>query len=122
MLKSGGRPFIMVERVLRAFDSSRNERPFPTRRAERIAQRVNGNLPFWLAHDDLARGPGASACICTGAAWSRCCGRAWPRCRARIDFVAARTVLVILVPLISGGRRLCQLRYLDGDPLVLRRP
>jgi hypothetical protein len=38
----------------------------------------------------------------------------------RTDFGVSAMVLVLLALLISGGRRLRHLRYLDGDPLVLR--
>lgn len=38
----------------------------------------------------------------------------------RSDFGAATMVLVILALLISGGRRLRHLLYLEGDPIVLR--
>ena len=38
----------------------------------------------------------------------------------RSDYGVVSMVLLVLALLISGGRRLRQLRYLDGDPAVLR--
>src|SRR5436309_13366572 len=38
----------------------------------------------------------------------------------RTDFGVPAMVLAILALLIAGGRRLRHLRYMDGDPLVLR--
>src|SRR5438477_7289295 len=38
----------------------------------------------------------------------------------RTDFGVPAMVLAILALLIAGGRRLRHLRYVDGDPLVLR--
>jgi hypothetical protein len=86
-----------------------------------LRQRVNGNLAFRFAHDGLTshaglefvrrylHGSGLVAVL-----------RQYVATLPRTDFGAARMVLVILALLISGGRRLRQLRYLDGDPLVLR--
>jgi hypothetical protein len=51
-----------------------------------------------------------------GALVRQMVGTAMPR----TDFGVARMVLVLLALLISGGRRLRHLRYLDSDPIVLR--
>jgi len=84
--------------------------------------RVNGNLTFRFAHagltshaglEFLRRYLGRSG---IGTVMRQMLEPALPR----TDFGVARMVLVILALLISGGRRLRHLRYLDGDPLVLR--
>jgi len=86
-----------------------------------LRQRVNGNLTFRFANKGLTShagleflrrylyGSGLVAVL-----------RQHVATLPRTDFGAARMVLVLLALLISGGRRLRQLRYLDGDPLVLR--
>jgi hypothetical protein len=92
------------------------------RRRADLRGRVNGNLTFRFAHEGLTshaglellrRHFGASG---IGALVRQMVGTAMPR----TDFGVARMVLVLLALLISGGRRLRHLRYLDSDPIVLR--
>jgi DDE family transposase len=91
------------------------------RRAD-LRGRVNGNLAFRFEHEGLTshaglefvrRYFGASG---VGSLLRQMVGTTLPR----TDFGVPRMVLVLLALLISGGRRLRHLHYLDGDPLVLR--
>jgi hypothetical protein len=91
------------------------------RRAE-LRGRVNGNLAFRFAHTGLTSHAGLEffrrylAGSGVGVLLRQLRGPGMPR----TDFGVPRMVLVLLALLISGGRRLRHLRYLDGDPLVLR--
>ena len=91
------------------------------RRAD-LRGRVNGNLAFRFAHEGLTSHAGLEfvrrylGMSGIGALLRQRVGSALPR----TDFGVPRMVLVLLALLISGGRRLRHLRYLDGDPIVLR--
>jgi len=84
--------------------------------------RVNGNLALRFAHEGLTSHAGLEflrrylGTSGISALLRQMVGTAMPR----TDFGVPRMVLVLLALLISGGRRLRHLRYLDGDPLVLR--
>src|SRR5258705_4239228 len=49
-----------------------------------------------------------------------CCGASWRRPLPPTDYGGVGLVLVVLALLLSGGRRVRHLRYLDGDPIVRR--
>src|SRR5882672_4265691 len=92
------------------------------RRKADLRGRVNGNLAFRFAHQGLTshaglefvrRYFGASG---VGSLLRQMVGTVLPS----TDFGAPRMVLVLLALLMSGGRRLRHVRYLDGDPMVLR--
>jgi len=92
------------------------------RRKADLRERVNGNLAFRFAHEGLTSHAGLEfvrrylGATGVGALLRQMVGTALPR----TDFGVPRMVLVLLALLISGGRRLRHLRYLDGDPMVLR--
>ena len=92
------------------------------RRKADLQGRVNGNLAFRFAHEGLTSHAGLEfvrrylGTSGVGALLRQRIGTALPR----TDFGVPRMVLVLLALLISGGRRLRHLRYLDGDPMVLR--
>jgi len=90
------------------------------RRAD-LRGRVNGNLQLRFEHKGLTSYAGLEfvrryfGIIDLIGLLRRELGRLPPS-----DFGAPTMVLVILALLISGGRRLRHLLYLDGDPIVLR--
>jgi hypothetical protein len=92
------------------------------RRKADLRGRVNGNLALRFAHEGLTSHAGLEfvrrylGATGVGTLLRQMMGTALPR----TDFGVPRMVLVLLALLISGGRRLRHLRYLDGDPMVLR--
>jgi hypothetical protein len=84
--------------------------------------RVNGNLQLRFEHKGLTSYAGLEfvrryfGMIGLLGTLRRELGRSVPRS----DFGAPTMVMVIVALLISGGRRLRHLLYLDGDPIVLR--
>ena len=92
------------------------------RRRADLAGRVNGNLRFRFAHDGLTSHAGLEflrrylGTSGIGALLRQRVRTALPD----TDVGVSRMVVVILALLISGGRRVRHLRYLDGDPVVLR--
>ncbi len=88
-----------------------------------LRERVNGNLDVSVRarRADVARGPGVRPALSAARRGGRVAAAGARRRRCRAPTSACRgMVLVMLALLISGGRRLRHLRYLDGDPLVLR--
>jgi len=91
------------------------------RRAD-LRGRVNGNLQLRFEHKGLTSYAGLEfvrrylSMIGLVGMLRRELGGVMPRS----DFGAPTMILVILALLISGGRRLRHLLYLDGDPMVLR--
>jgi Transposase DDE domain group 1 len=117
------RPFVVVDSRLRASGFTHSERPFPMRwRRADLRGRVNGNLRLRFEHKGLTSYAGLEfvrryfSMIGLMAMLRRELGRAVPRS----DFGAPTMVLVILALLMSGGRRLRHLLYLEDDPIVLR--
>lgn len=91
------------------------------RRRADLAGRVNGNLSFRFAHAGLTSHAGLEFLRrYLGLSGVGALLRPLSGMLPRTDFGVARMVLVLLALLISGGRRLRHLRYLDSDPLVLR--
>jgi len=118
-----GMAFFVVDSRLRASGFTSNERPFPMRwRRADLRGRVNGNLQLRFEHKGLTSYAGLEfvrryfSMIGLVGMLRRELGRVMPRS----DFGAPTMILVILALLISGGRRLRHLLYLDGDPIVLR--
>src|SRR5262245_35242137 len=118
-----GMAFFVVDPRLRASGFTSNERPFPMRwRRADLRGRVNGNLQLRFEHKGLTSYAGLEfvrryfSMIGLVGMLRRELGRVMPRS----DFGAPTMILVILALLISGGRRLRHLLYLDGDPIVLR--
>ena len=118
-----GTAFIVVDSRLRGSEFPNKERPFPMRwRRADLRGRVNGNLQLRFEHKGLTSYAGLEfvrryfAMIGLIGMLRRELGAVMPRS----DFGAPTMVLVILALLISGGKRLRHLLYLDGDPIVLR--
>lgn len=93
------------------------------RRRADLRGRVNGNLTFRFEQEGLTSYAGLEfvrrylGTAGVGALLRQMVGTTLPR----TDFGVPRMVLVLLLALlIRGGRRLRHLRYLDGDPMVLR--
>src|SRR5262249_49379877 len=117
-----GMTFFVVDSRLRASEVTHNERPFPMRwRRADLRGRVNGNLQLRFEHKGLTSYAGLEfvrgyfSIIGLGGMLRRDLGRFVPRS----DFGGPTMILVILALLISGGRRLRHVLYLD-DPVVLR--
>src|SRR5262245_23114502 len=117
------RPPVVVDSWCRADEFTLNERPFPMRwRRADLRGRVNGNLALRFERTGLTSYAGLEfvrryfARLGVAAMLRRELAAALPR----TDFGVPAMVLVVVALVISGGRRLRHLLYLDGDPLVLR--
>src|SRR5207249_6163521 len=111
------RPPVVVNSLLRAIKSTHNERPFPMRlRKADLRGRVNANLEFRFASPGLTSYAGLELVrryfggIGLVAQLRRCLEAHVPRS----DFGVPSMILVVLALLISGGRRLRHLLYLEG--------
>src|SRR5262245_53295855 len=97
-----------------------NKRPFPMRR--RRADLRGGSTGTWRCASSAPSYAGLQFVrryldlLRLGPMLRRELAAALPR----TDFGGPAMVLVVLALVISGGRRLRHLLYLDGDPLVLR--
>lgn len=92
------------------------------RRKADLRGRVNGNLAFRFAREGLTSHAGLEFVrrYFGGSGVAPLLRRTLGTPLPRTDFGVPRMVLVLLALLISGGRRLRHLRYLDGDPVILR--
>src|SRR5450759_90382 len=117
------RPSVVVDSLLRAPNATHNERPFPMRlRKADLRGRVNANLEFRFTSPGLTSYAGLEflrryvVTIGLVAQLRRYLNTHVPR----TDFGIASMVLVLLALVISGGRRVRHVLYLEGDPLVQR--
>src|SRR5438128_11628265 len=117
------RPSVVVDSGLRDQQSTLNERPFPMRwRRADLRGRVNGNLELRFGRTGLTSYAGLEFVrrYFDTLGLVRQVRRELAGVLPRTDFGVAAMVLAIVALLITGGRRLRHLLYVDGDPLVLR--
>ena len=117
------RPSVVVDSLLRAANTTHNERPFPMRlRKADLRGRVNGNLEFRFTSAGLTSYAGLELIrryvgrIGLVHELRRYLNTHVPR----TDFGIPSMILLLLALLISGGRRVRHVLYLEGDPLVQR--
>src|SRR5260221_9797168 len=117
------RPSVVVVSLLRAAKPQHNERPFPMRlRKADLRGRVNANLEFRFTHPGLTSYAGLEFLrryVSTIGLVPQL--RRYLRTHVpRTDFGIPSMFLLLLALVISGGRRVRHLLYLEGDPLVQR--
>lgn len=117
------RPSVVVFPLLRSSESTNNERPFPMRlRRADLRGRVNANLEFRFTHAGLTSYAGLElirryvGTIGLVEQLRRYLTTHVPR----TDFGVPSMVLLLVALLISGGRRVRHLLYLQDDPMVQR--
>ena len=87
-----------------------------------LRARVNGQLTLRYEHDGLTSYAGLDFVRrwLHRAGWVTVLRRELATALPPSDYGVVGLVLIVLALLLSGGRRLRHLRYLDGDPLVRR--
>jgi len=92
------------------------------RRKAELRARVNGQLTFRYTRAGLTSYAGLEFVRrwLHRAGWLAVLRREVVAALPPTDYGAVRLVLVVLALILSGGRRLRHLRYLEGDPVVLR--
>jgi hypothetical protein len=116
-------PLDVVEAVQPRPDSHHHERPLPVRRPKaELRARVNGQLRLRYARAGLTSYAGLEFVRrwLHRDGWVAVLRRELASTLPATDYGVLGLVLVVLALLLSGGRRLRHLRYLESDPVVTR--
>ena len=108
---------------MQANQSSPNERPPSVRRPKaELRARVNGQLRLRYERRGMTSYAGLEFLrrFLHGAGWVRTLRRELTDALPPTDFGVVSMVLAVLALVVSGGRRVRHLRYLEGDPVVQR--